>query len=100
MDGSVRRLGYTFNTQGLPELFTSYSDTSGTTVVNQVKDEYNGLGQLTAEHQSDCGPVVTLSPVVRYTYSEMADGANNSRLTAVVYPDGRETLYLYGDVTG
>ena len=46
VNGSVRRLGYTFNTQGMPELSTSYSDTSGTTVVNQVKDEYNGLGQM------------------------------------------------------
>jgi RHS repeat-associated protein len=96
VDGSVRRLGYTFNTQGLPELFTSYSNTSGTTVVNQDQREYNGLGQMTAEYQSHSGAVNTsTTPVVGYTYSEMSGGANHSRLTAMTYPDGRVLTYSY-----
>jgi hypothetical protein len=33
-----------------PYLFTSYNASSGGTIVNQVQDAYNGLGQLTGEH--------------------------------------------------
>ncbi len=95
VNGSVRRMGYTFNTQGLPELSTSYSDTSGTTVVNQVKRIYNGLGQLTTEYQDHDGGAGPGSPFVGYTYSEMASSANHFRLTSMTYPDGHVLSYNY-----
>ena len=51
-------------------------NTQGTTIRNQVLRLFNGLGQLTAEYQQDDGPVVIgTSPVVFYSYSEMAGGA-------------------------
>lgn len=40
---------------GNPYLFTSYSDTSGTTIVDQVQRSFNGLVQLTAEYQAHSG---------------------------------------------
>jgi hypothetical protein len=36
--------GLTFHRMGRGQYVTSYSDTSGTTAVNQVKYEYNGTG--------------------------------------------------------
>lgn len=93
VDGSVRRLGYTFNALGLGEFYTSYSDTAGTAVVNQVKREYNGLGLLTAEYQTLSGAVNTAStPKVGYGY----DLAKGGRLTSVTYPNGRVIGYSYG----
>ncbi len=41
VDGSVRRIDTAYNSQGLPYLLTSYADTGGTTIVNQVENIYN-----------------------------------------------------------
>jgi hypothetical protein len=57
--GTVRRIDTAYDSQGNPYLFTSYADTVGTTVVNQVQDTFNGLGQLTNEYQSHSGAVNT-----------------------------------------
>jgi RHS repeat-associated protein len=90
VDGTVRRLDTAYDTQGNPYLYTSYADTAGTTIVNQVEQTYNGLGQLTGEYQSHAGPVVIgTTPVVQYTYSELANGANHSRPISITYPNGR-----------
>ena len=35
------------------------------------------------------------SPRVQYAYSEMAGGANHSRLVSITYPDGRVLNYNY-----
>lgn len=96
VDGTVRRLETSYNTQGLPEKFTSYDASSSGSVVNQVQRVYNGLGQLTTEYQEHSGAVNTsTSPKVQYTYTEMASGANNSRLTSMTYPNGRVLHYAY-----
>jgi RHS repeat-associated protein len=96
VDGSVMRLDTAYDQQGNPYLYTSYADTAGTQVVNQVEDVYNGLDQLIAEYQSHSGPVVIgTTPDVQYTYNEMANGENNSRLTSMIYPDGRVIDYNY-----
>src|SRR5262249_57089366 len=77
-------------------LFTSYSDTGGTTIVNQVQRKFNGFGQLIQEWQAHGGAVNTsTSPNVQYTYVEGGSGANNSRLTSIVYPNGRTITYNY-----
>jgi RHS repeat-associated protein len=91
--GPVTKLGYTFNTQGLPYQFTSYN--SSGSVVNQVQREYNGLGQLTKEYQEHSGAVVTsTTPNVQYGYSAL-DASNRSRLVSMTYPNGREIDYNY-----
>ena len=51
VDGSILALGYAFTALSLPYQQTSYSNSGGTTVVNQVQDAYNGLQQLVMEYQ-------------------------------------------------
>src|SRR5262249_37715704 len=73
VDGGVRRIDVAYDSQSNPYLFTSYSDTAGTTVVNQVQRSFNGLGQLTTDYQSHSGVVNTSStPKVQYAYTEMS----------------------------
>jgi hypothetical protein len=91
-----RRLDTSFNALGLPYQMTSYNAASGGTIVNQVQDGYNGLGQLTVEYQAHAGAVNTsTSTKVQYAYVEMAGGANNSRQTSLTYPNGRVLGYTY-----
>ena len=93
VDGSVRRIDTTYNAQGLAYLLTSYADTAGTTIVNQVENIYTGLGQLAFQYQAVTGAVdVSTTPVVEYTYSNPSNG---SRLASMVYPNGRTIDYNY-----
>ena len=96
VDGSIRRMATGYDTQGNASLFTSYDAASGGNVVNQVKNEFNGLGQLTKEWQEHSGAVTGSSPNVQYTYSEMAGGANHSRLASITYASGYVLNYNYG----
>jgi RHS repeat-associated protein len=90
VDGSVQRLETTYDTGGRPYLYTSYDAASGGHIVNQVEQVYNGLGQLITEYQAHAGAVnPATTPKVQYAYSEMAGGANHSRLISMTYPDGR-----------
>jgi YD repeat-containing protein len=97
VDGTVRRLDTAFDTRGRPYLYTSYADVAGTTVLNQVQQSYNGLGQLTSEAQSHSGPVNGGTPTVQYSYSfvSTAGGPNNSRPVSMTYPNGRVLNYNY-----
>ena len=82
MDGGVRRIDTAYNAQGLAYLYTSYADTAGTQIVNQVENIYNGLGQLAFQYQAVTGAVdISTTPVVEYTYSSPSNG---SRLTSMV----------------
>jgi len=101
VDGAVRRIDTAYDTAGRAFLFTSYADTAGTAIANQVQRAYNGLGQLIAEYQAHSGAVNTsTTPKVQYAYSEMAGGANHSRLVSMTYPNGRVITYDYGTVVG
>ena len=92
----VRSLETAYDTGGRAYLFTSYDETSGGNIVNQVQDVFNGLGQLTGEYQSHQYAVNTAStPEVQYAYTKMSGGQNNSRLTAMTYPNGRVIDYVY-----
>jgi RHS repeat-associated protein len=96
VDGAVRRLETAYDSQGNAYLFTSYDAAAGGSVVNQVEDLFNGLGQLTREYQAVSGAVDTgTTPHVDYTYAEMAGGANNSRQLGMTYPNGRVINYNY-----
>src|SRR5262249_59622104 len=89
VDGSVRRQELAYDGQGNAYLFTRYDAASGGNVVNQVEDLFNGLGQLTRQYQEHSGAVNLGSSLsVGYTYSEMAGGANHSRLLSMSYPNG------------
>jgi RHS repeat-associated protein len=96
VDGSVRRIETAYDTQGNAYLITSYDAATAGNIVNQVQRTFNGLGQMTAEYQSHSGAVNTsTTPNVQYTYSEMAGGANHSRLTSITYPNGKVLTYNY-----
>ncbi len=95
VDGAVRRIDTAYNDAGLPYLFTSFADTAGTVIVNQVMYIYNGLGQVTRSYQAASGAVDTsTTPFVQYDYSDPSIG---SRLIDMVYPNGRTIDYNYGD---
>lgn len=101
VDGAIRRIETTYDTQGLPFRTTSFDAASGGNIVNQIQRAYNGLGQLTAEYQANNGAVnTTTTPKVQYAYSEMANGANHSRLTSMTYPNGHMLNYNYIAGTG
>ncbi len=96
VDGTVRRAEVAYDTGGRAFLFTNYDAASAGNIVNQVQRDFNGLGQLTKEYQSHSGAVNTgTSPKVQYAYSEMSGGANHSRPTAMIYPNGRQIDYNY-----
>ncbi len=95
VDGSVRLITTAYDSQGNAYIFTSYDATSSGSVVNQVKREFNGLGQLTKEWQEHSGAVNGSSSNVQYTYSEMASSANHSRLTSMTYASGYVVNYNY-----
>ncbi|HXG13434.1 MAG TPA: RHS repeat domain-containing protein, partial [Gemmataceae bacterium] len=96
VDGAIRRIETAYDTAGRPFRFTSYDAPSGGNVVNQVERVYNGLGQLITEYQAHAGAVdPATTPKVQYGYSEMAGGANHSRLTSLTYPNGRVLNYNY-----
>src|SRR5207245_466148 len=96
VDGTIRRIETAYDTGDRPYLFTSYNAASGGSIVNQVQDAYNGLGQLTEEWQSHSGAVNTsTSPNVQYSYTLMSGGVNNSRLTSMTYPNGRVLNFNY-----
>jgi RHS repeat-associated protein len=96
VDGAVRRIETAYDTQGNAYLFTTYNAASCGSIVNQVEDVFNGLGQLTGSYQSHSGAVNTsTTPEVQYGYSLMSGGANNSRLTSITYPNGYVLSYNY-----
>ncbi len=94
VDGSVRRIDTTYNAQGLAYQLTSYADTAGTQIVNQVENIYNGLGQLAFQYEALTGAVdLATTPVVQYTYTTLGTGSLPS---SMVYPNGRTITYSYG----
>jgi YD repeat-containing protein len=96
VDDAVRRIDTAYDTQGNAYLTTTYTASSGGSIVNQVEGVFNGLGQVTGEYQSHSGAVNTATtPEVQYAYVEMASGANNSRLTSMTYPNGYVLNYSY-----
>jgi len=89
VNGAIRRIEIAYDGQGNGYLLTSYDAATAGNIVNQVQQTFNGLGQLMIEYQSHSGAVViATTPKVQYAYSEMAGGANHSRLTSMTYPNG------------
>ena len=99
IDGAVRRLGRSYDVRGLPYQLTSYGDTAGTSVVNQVQNQYNDFRQLAIQYQSHVGTVnISTTPKIQYGY---ADGsANTARPTTLTYPNDRVIVYDYGTTGG
>ena len=101
VDGAVLSIGTTYDDLSRVRTVTSYSGDDGSgTIVNEVEDAYDGWGNLVEEWQSHSGAVDTGStPSVQYTYDDGAvDGvAAYLRLTDVIYPNGQDVHYNYGN---
>ena len=98
VNSAIRRIGFEYDTGGRLYQTTSYADVSGTNTKSQVRDQYNGLGQLTREDQSINGAIdapFSTYGTIQYAYNEMAGGANNSRQTNITYPGMRQITYDY-----
>ncbi len=96
VDGTILRRDTAYDGAGRAYRFTTFNASSGGSAITDVLDTYNGFGQLTAEYQEQAGlasPSTSLA--VRYTYTEMVGGQNNSRLTKMTYPNGRVVDYTY-----
>ncbi|MBX3452388.1 MAG: hypothetical protein KF777_22720 [Planctomycetaceae bacterium] len=98
VDGTVRRIAMTYKVRGLKETITSYDNPAvgSGNILNECQFVYNDFGQLVTEYQSHDDAVNTsTTPSIGYTYE---DGSENTiRPTGVVYPDGRELTYDYGE---
>jgi hypothetical protein len=103
VDGSVRRIDTAYDDQGNAYLLTSFADTAGTTIVNQVQRAFNGYRQITQEWQAHGGAVNTsTTPSVQYGYGVLGQGdsnSNQSRLTSITYPNGRVVNLNYNTGT-
>jgi autotransporter-associated beta strand protein len=107
VSSNTSALGDTYNALGLVTFATSYS---GGTIVNQVQNVYDGLGNLVTQYQSHTGQVYTpatanesnpVSPAVQYQYdTQFAAGGNYSRITGMTYPDSTQVTYAYADYSG
>jgi YD repeat-containing protein len=102
-DGVVRRISTTVDSLGRVERVTQYDDaTVGSgSVVDEVKYEYGGWGNLTSFKQ-DRDSAVGGSGYweVAYTYAKATDGRNTLRRTQVTLPGGTVYKYHYRGGTG
>lgn len=97
VDGTVRRIGQAYDVRGMVRMATSYGNVAGTSVVNEVQNEYNDFAQLQVQYQEHAGSVNTgTTPKVQYDY---ADGSTNTiRPVSMTYPNGRVLDYLYDNI--
>jgi RHS repeat-associated protein len=96
VDSAVQRIETAYDGQGNAHLITSFNAASGGAVVNQVKRDFDGLGQLTSEWQEHDGAVTGSSLRVQYGNSFAPSGTtNHSRPTSVTYPNGRQVTLAY-----
>ena len=58
VDGTVRRISTAYDDVGRVHSVTSYGDTAGTIVRNQIIYAYDGWGNMVREWQSQTGAVV------------------------------------------
>ena len=95
VDGSVRRIEWTYDHRRRLDKTTCLDAVSAGSVVNEIQYVYNAFGQVTSEYQQDGASVnLTTTPKVGYGY---ADGVGNSvHPTHLVYPDGRQIDFDYG----
>jgi len=94
VDGAVLRIQRQYNSRGLPFTITSHNATSGGSVVNQVRYDWNDFGQLQTDYQEHSGIATGSSLYVNYGYADGAD--NHVRRRYMVYPNNRVTAFSYG----
>ncbi|OYV78542.1 MAG: hypothetical protein B7Z73_19610, partial [Planctomycetia bacterium 21-64-5] len=97
IDGTVQRIGVTYEVRGLVQNVTSYSSAivgQGTVLID-VQRVYGTHQELTAEYQEHNGAVNTSSSVdVQYGYDFTT---TTIRPTRLLYPNGRDLVFDYGN---
>ena len=97
VDGAVRRLETAYDTAG-PAVTCSPATTRPPAATSSTRCSASSTAWASSltEYQAHAGAVNTgTTPKVQYTYSEMAGGANHSRLTSMTYPNGFTVDYNY-----
>jgi RHS repeat-associated protein len=85
VDGTVQRVDTAYEIRGMVNLITSYANTTGSSIVNQVTLAYDPFGQLLSDQQNQSGlsgPNLT----VNYAYAAITATSNTVRRTTVQYP--------------
>jgi RHS repeat-associated protein len=100
VDDAVTRLGFAYDNEGFGSLARATSYAAADAVANEVVRDYDALGRLATEHQQHDGAVVVgTSPAVGYVYDLLQPcGCGSTRLTEIVYPDGRRVGFDYDDL--
>ncbi len=96
IDNGVLSIGTGYEVRGMPNLITSYSDSGGTTVVNQIELTYNNFQQLFDDFQAHSSTVGGGTPKVEYDYED--GSANTIRRTSLIPTAGSGVAvnYTYG----
>jgi RHS repeat-associated protein len=90
---AAQRIDTTYNALGQIETVTSLDLADSGNVLNQIRRQYNGLGQLTREYQAHDGAVdINSTLYTGYAYDTAAHG---SRLASMTYPDTTSIVYNY-----
>jgi RHS repeat-associated protein len=95
-DGAVRRIETAYDSLGRTETVTQYDAASSGSVIDQVKNLYDGWGNLTNFRQ-DLDSAVGGSGYwdVAYTYAKATSGRNTVRRTGVTLPGGAAYGFNY-----
>jgi len=99
-DGAVRRIETAYDSLGRTETVTQYNAASAGAVIDQVKNVYDGWGNLTRfrqDHDSAVGAGGGSLPAeeVEYTFEKATSGRNTIRRTGLLLPDGEEYGFAY-----
>jgi YD repeat-containing protein len=98
LDTSVTALGDTYNALGQLTLATSFGPGGPGGIVNQVKNVYDGLGNLVTQYQAQSAAANGSTPAAQYQYdTEYANSGNYSDLTGVTYVGGTQIEYGYDE---
>jgi RHS repeat-associated protein len=98
VDGSVLRRGTSYDSLSRPQFLSNYSDTGGITVVNQVKETYDGWGNVIKDEQEHAGAVASgTTAAYQIAYADGGSGgvAKYVRPVSMTYPNGRQVFYNY-----
>ncbi|MCC7014855.1 MAG: hypothetical protein IT454_19995 [Planctomycetes bacterium] len=100
-DGAVRRIATTYDSLGRTQLVTQYDAASAGNVVDEVKNVYDGWGNLT-NFQQDRDSTVGASGYkeVAYAYAKATTGRNTLRRTSQTLPNGDVYNFAYSSTGG
>ena len=102
IDSTVRRIQYAFDDLSRVQTVSSYDATTSGNIVNQVKQTYDGWGNVIKSQQSHSGAVASGTLAIEYVYGDAGTGSGSAkyvRLEKMKYPSGREVNFGYGTVT-